>query len=85
MKGTKQDLKKLIKFSSVVKLGRYQDDKNIFVVTIDDEGKGNIYDKTFSHVVVCTSNFTFPNTPKFLGINMFRGRIVHLHDFRNMS
>lgn len=42
MKGTKQDLKKLIKFSSVVKLGRYQDDKNIFVVTTDDEGKGNI-------------------------------------------
>jgi dimethylaniline monooxygenase (N-oxide forming) len=37
---------------------------------------------TFDGVLVCNGHFSVPNTPKFEGIELFKGQQVHSHDYR---
>lgn len=82
-KEAKQDLKKFIRFNTVVKHVRYQDEKDNFIVTVEDFKNGKTCTEIFSHVIVCTGIFCYPNTPEFPGTDKFEGRILHSHDFRS--
>ena len=37
----------------------------------------------FDHLVVSTGHFSTPNVPQFPGVEMFPGRVLHAHDFRD--
>lgn len=39
----------------------------------------------FDYLCVATGHFSVPNIPEFKGFDLFNGRIIHSHDFRNAT
>jgi trimethylamine monooxygenase len=62
---------------------KYIDEKDEFIVTINDYNTGKTREEIFTHVIVATGIFSFPNLPEFPGMNDFTGPIIHSHDFRD--
>ncbi|XP_045208796.2 senecionine N-oxygenase-like isoform X1 [Mercenaria mercenaria] len=59
------------------------DDKDEFIVTVNDYSIKQTREETFSHVIVANGIFNTPNLPEYPGMNEFKGRILHSHDFRD--
>ncbi|XP_045208771.2 senecionine N-oxygenase-like [Mercenaria mercenaria] len=78
-----RNLKDFIHFNTAVRYVKYLDEKDEFTVTINDYNTGQTREETFSHVIVAAGIFSFPNLPEFPGMNEFKGRILHSHDFRD--
>ncbi|XP_045208781.2 senecionine N-oxygenase-like [Mercenaria mercenaria] len=78
-----RNLKEFIQFNTAVRYVKYRDEKDEFTVTINDYNSGQTRDETFSHVIVANGIFNTPNLPEFPGMNEFKGRILHSHDFRD--
>jgi trimethylamine monooxygenase len=72
-----------IRFSTVVRMVRYDPASESFTVTAHDLMKDRMYDEVFDHVVVASGHFSVPNAPEFPGFDLFNGRILHAHDFRD--
>lgn len=79
----KNDIRKHIKFNTVVKYVSYDDASETFTVMSESFDDGTISSEEFDHVVVCTGHFSTPNVPHFEGIETFPGRVLHAHDFRS--
>ncbi|WAR18592.1 SNO1-like protein [Mya arenaria] len=77
------DLKEKIRFHTVVRLVEYDEDNDVFHVTTADLKTGAMEHMDFSHVIVASGVFCYPNTPEISGIETFEGRIMHSHDFKN--
>lgn len=54
-----------------------------FNVTVCNLPKDHTYTEHFDHVIVCSGHFSTPNVPEFPGFDMFKGRVLHAHDFRD--
>ena len=80
---SKTDLKRFIKWNTVVRHVRYNKDTDHF--TVEDLKSNHTHDDTFTHVIVATGIFNVPNKPTFPGIETFTGRIIHSHDFRDAN
>ncbi|WAR08277.1 GSOX1-like protein [Mya arenaria] len=78
-----RDLKRLIKFSTVVRSVVYTEKTESFTVIVNDLKTGTISSEQFTHVVIAGGIFNQPNAPAFPGIECFDGRVVHSHDFKD--
>ena len=79
----KADVRKWIRFSTVVRWVSYDPDTAQFTVTVHDHNSDNCYSEEFDHVVVASGHFSTPNVPHYEGFESFNGRILHAHDFRD--
>lgn len=75
------DLRKYIKFlHCVIRVRPIKNDK--WEVIVQDL-KTNIFEaNVFDAIMVCNGNFHTPKTPHFSGIDNFRGKQMHSHDYR---
>jgi trimethylamine monooxygenase len=72
-----------IRFSTAVRMVKYNEDKGNFTVTVHDLKADSMYSEDFDHVVVASGHFSTPNVPEFPGFASFNGRVLHAHDFRD--
>ena len=79
----KADVRKWIRFSTVVRWISYNPDTAQFTVTVHDHNLDSCYSEDFDHVVVASGHFSTPNVPYYEGFESFNGRILHAHDFRD--
>ncbi|PTQ75841.1 NAD(P)-binding domain-containing protein [Celeribacter persicus] len=79
----KADVRKWIRFSSVIRWVEYDEEKGDFVVTVHDMVEDRVYKERFDNVIVASGHFSSPNVPEYPGFEQFNGRIVHAHDFRD--
>ncbi len=76
------DLRKHIRFETVVRLVAFDEDTRLFTVTSEHLPTGETTIEEFDHVVVASGHFSFPNMPEAPGIETFPGFVTHAHDFR---
>ncbi|XP_060586115.1 trimethylamine monooxygenase-like [Ruditapes philippinarum] len=81
----KANLKKYIKFNNVVRHVCFDDVKSQFTVEAYDLVDNKTTTEAFSHVLVAIGIFNCPKVPSIDGIESFKGRVMHSHDFRNAS
>jgi trimethylamine monooxygenase len=79
----KADVRKWIRFSSVIRWVEYDEESGVFTVTVHDLEKDSVYKETFDNVIIASGHFSSPNVPEYPGFDTFNGRIVHAHDFRD--
>ena len=79
----KADVRKWIRFSTVVRWINYDAHSAQFTVTVHDHNSDSCYSEEFDHVVVASGHFSTPNVPHYEGFESFNGRILHAHDFRD--
>jgi trimethylamine monooxygenase len=79
----KADVRKWIRFSSVIRWVEYLPDSGVFEITVHDMTEDRVYKETFDNVIVASGHFSSPNVPEYPGFDQFNGRIVHAHDFRD--
>ena len=72
-----------IRFSTAVRMVKYNEDKGNFTVTVHDLRADHMYSEDFDNVVVASGHFSTPNVPEFPGFATFNGRVLHAHDFRD--
>ena len=77
------NLRRFIRFNTVVRHVDFNDEKNEFSVEIEDFNKNSTKNLTFDRVIVATGRFHFPHMIHIDGVNQFPGRVLHSHDFRN--
>ncbi|MGJ5591666.1 NAD(P)-binding domain-containing protein [Micrococcus lylae] len=76
------EAKSKVRFNTVVRWVQHRPETDDFVVSSEDLLTGQTRSERFSHVVVATGHFSFPNVPAFEGIETFPGQVMHAHDFR---
>ena len=82
----REDIKKWIKFSTVVRDVVYNKDTDNFTVSVKDLVNDEVLDgEQFDYVVVAGGHYSVPHTPTFPGIEKFPGRVMHAHDFREAN
>jgi len=82
----KEDVKKWIKFSTVVRDVVYNKATDNFTVSVKDLANDEVLDgEQFDYVVVASGHYSVPHTPTFPGIEKFPGRVMHAHDFRDAN
>lgn len=82
----KRDLRKFVKFSTAVRKIDYDKNTQRFSVTVHNLPEDRMYEETnFTHLVVATGIFSVPSFPEIPGSEKFKGRILHVHDFRQAS
>ena len=79
----KADVRKWIRFSSVIRWVEYDTEKGDFEITVHDMTEDRVYKERFDHVICASGHFSSPNVPEYPGFDQFNGRIVHAHDFRD--
>lgn len=79
----KADVRKWIRFSSIIRWVAYLPESEEFEVTIHDMTEDRVYTERFDHVICASGHFSSPNVPEYPGFDQFNGRIVHAHDFRD--
>ena len=81
---TKENIQRYIKLDTIVRNVTYDKTKDIFSVTTSNLSSNQQLDtSTFSHVIVSSGHFSYPNIPKFDGLNDFPGPVIHSHDFKD--
>lgn len=79
----KADVRKWIRFNSVIRWVQYNEDAGNFTVTVHDHAKDSTYSEDFDNVIVASGHFSTPNVPFYEGFDTFNGRVLHAHDFRD--
>lgn len=83
---SKEDIKKHVKFSTVVRDVVYNKDTDNFTVSVKDLVKDEVQEsQDFDYVIVASGHYSVPNVPHFEGIDKFPGRVMHAHDFRDAN
>jgi trimethylamine monooxygenase len=83
MKTSETDIKKLVRFNTVVQNVQYVDAADNFIVTINNLATNLAHVETFTHIIVAVGIFNVPNMPSFPGIETFEGCVLHVHNFRD--
>ncbi len=81
----KADVRKWVRFSTPVRMVRFDEETTKFTVTAHDRAQDRMYDEEFDYVVVASGHFSTPNVPYFEGVKTFNGRVLHAHDFRDAA
>ncbi|MGO3228116.1 MAG: NAD(P)-binding domain-containing protein [Oceanisphaera sp.] len=79
----KQAISKYIRFECPVRWVAYDESSKMFTVTVMNHKTGQQETEEFDYVVVATGHFSTPNMPYFKGLELFPGRVLHAHDFRD--
>lgn len=72
-----------IRYNTSVRSVTYDDTSGMFSVTAHDYSKSHTYTEEFDYVINASGHFSTPNVPYFEGIDWFKGRVLHAHDFRD--
>lgn len=72
-----------IRFSTTIRMVRYNETKGNFTVTAHDLADDRMYEEEFDNVIVASGHFSVPNVPEYPGFDKFNGRVLHAHDFRD--
>ena len=72
-----------IEFNTLVRDVRYIDDRKVFSVTTRNGKTDTEKTVEFDSVIVASGHFSTPNVPYYEGFEIFNGRILHAHDFRD--
>jgi len=81
-----EDIRKYIKFNTVVRDVVYNKATDDFTVSVKDLVKDQVLDgERFDYVIVASGHYSVPNVPTFAGIEKFPGRVLHAHDFREAN
>jgi len=81
-----EDIKKYIKFSTVVRDVCYNPSTDDFTVLVKDLANDKVLEaERFDYVLVASGHYSVPNVPTFQGIEKFPGRVMHAHDFREAN
>lgn len=78
-----QDIRKYIRFECPVRWVTFDEETQLFTVTVMNHKTGEQEVAEFDYVVVATGHFSTPNMPYFAGLEEFPGRVLHAHDFRD--
>jgi len=82
----KEDIRKYIKFSTVVRDVVYNKATDDFTVSVKDLARDKVMDgERFDYVIVASGHYSVPHVPTFDGIEKFPGRVMHAHDFREAN
>ena len=76
----KYNIEKYVLLNTVVR--NVEEDGDKFRVTTENLKDEKRVTEAFDYVIVATGHFSTPNFPEFEGIDLFKGRILHSHDFR---
>ena len=79
----KAGVKDLVRFNSAVRHVEFDTDTQQFDVQVCDHYNDQIYSEKFDYVIVASGHFSTPKVPEYEGFNIFNGRILHAHDFRD--
>ncbi len=79
----KQDIRKYIRFECPVRWVTFDDETQMFTVTVMNHKTGEQEVNEFDYVIVATGHFSTPNMPYFEGLEEYSGRVLHAHDFRD--
>ncbi|NVK45582.1 MAG: NAD(P)/FAD-dependent oxidoreductase [Rhodobacteraceae bacterium] len=79
----KADVRKWIRFSSIIRWVEYDEEEGDFEITVHDMENDRVYKERFDNVIVASGHFSSPNVPEYPGFAQFNGRIIHAHDFRD--
>jgi len=79
----KAGVRDMIRFNSPVRHVTYDEENEVFHVTVQNHKKDEEYTEDFDYVVVASGHFSTPNVPDFEGLETFNGRVLHAHDFRD--
>lgn len=77
------DVRQYIEFETAVRWVSYDETTKRFTVTVMDYQNNRLKSEEFDWVVSATGHFSTPNMPYFDGLETFRGRGMHAHDFRD--
>ncbi|XP_060604785.1 trimethylamine monooxygenase-like isoform X4 [Ruditapes philippinarum] len=72
-----------IHYQHVVSSVEYRDTTDDFIVWARNLPNNSQVEEVFSHVIVSSGRFSYPNMPTYPGIDTFCGRILHSHEFRD--
>ena len=75
-------LKDFVQFATAVRWVSFDEVTKLFTVTVEDLKTGQTSASKFTHVIVGSGHFSFPNVPDFKGIETFPGELTHAHSFR---
>ncbi|XP_053378514.1 senecionine N-oxygenase-like [Mercenaria mercenaria] len=76
------DLSPFVHYEHVVTSVEYREKSDDFVVWVRDLPGNKHFKECFSHMIVATGTFSYPNMPDFPGIETFQDRILHSHEFK---
>ncbi|MFA6037536.1 MAG: NAD(P)/FAD-dependent oxidoreductase [Legionellales bacterium] len=79
----KVNVRDWVRFRTPVRMVNFDDKTQKFTVTAHDLIKNHMYEEEFDYVIVATGHFSTPSTPYFEGLDKFKGRVLHAHDFRD--
>ncbi len=79
----KSGVRRYIQFQTPVRWVEYHEDADNFSVTVHDHNNDEVDTETFDYVFVASGHFSTPNVPYFPGVEVFPGRVLHAHDFRD--
>ena len=79
----KAGVRKYITVQTAVRHVTYNDDTGMFSVTVHDLPNDREYTEEFDDVICATGHFSTPNVPEYEGFDVFGGRVLHAHDFRD--
>jgi len=78
------NIRRFMKFAHAVKSVVFNKDSDDFTVVVKDLKNDVVLPaERFTHVIVASGHYSFPNVPSFPGIEKFPGRVMHAHDFRD--
>lgn len=72
-----------IRFNTPVRWVEYDNASGKFTVMAHDHAKDHTYKEVFDYVIVASGHFSTPNVPFYEGFDIYNGRILHAHDFRD--
>lgn len=79
----KTDIRKWIKFNTVVRNVQYDEQSGKFTVTTRNFKSQAEESEEFDYVVCASGHFSTPNMPYYPGFESFNGTLLHAHNFRD--
>ena len=79
----KAKVRNMIRFNTAVRNVEYDEESELFTVTVSNLVDDETYSEKFDYVIVASGHFSTPNVPNYDGFSHFNGRILHAHDFRD--
>lgn len=79
----KAGVKDQVRFNTAVHHVEFNADTQQFTLQVCDHRENQVYSEQFDYVIVASGHFSTPKVPEYEGFNIFNGRILHAHDFRD--
>lgn len=79
----KNNVRQYIRFNHAVRWVEYDSITEMFTVSVMDHDTDTLITEEFDYVVCATGHFSTPHIPRFDGLSMSSGRVLHSHEFRD--